>query len=145
MGTLVQDGTRIFGSDGTELDSSALVVDRVARIDGVVQLSDTEADTLRAALIVIDQGAPAETVFRGDILTIDAEHRSFNVSTDGGDRCVRVPQDAAIFLVTTSDAGFTSERGEFSDLLVGAHADAFGTLADDGCLLADTVIADASV
>lgn len=141
LSALVQDGTRIFSRDGTELDGAALEVDLEARIDGVVQLSATEADTLKSALIVVDTVGEPVSILRGNILTLDAANSSFNMSTEAGDRCVRVPAGAAIILLTIAPTQFTSERGEFGDLVAGQRVDVFGDPAVDGCLVADVVIA----
>lgn len=141
LSTLVQQGTRIFSRNGTELDGTAIQVDRAARIDGVVQLSSTEADTLKSALIVLDTVGEPVSRLSGSILTLDSANRSFNMSTQAGDRCVRVPSAAAIFLLTIENSGFTSERGEFADLVTGQRVDVFGDPAVDGCLVADVLIA----
>lgn len=145
LSTLLQEGTRIFSRDGTELDGTAIQMDRAARIDGVVQLSASEADTLKSALIVVDTVGEPVSVLRGSILTLDSANRSFNMSTQTGDRCVRVPAAAVIFLVTIEDSGFTSERGEFADLGIGQRVDVFGDPAVDGCLIADVLIAQRTV
>ena len=141
LSALVQDGTRIFSRDGVELDGVAIQVDQEARIDGVVQLSSTEVDTLRTALIVVDTQADAPGVLSGNILTLDAANGSFNMSTPAGDRCVRVPEAAAIFLITITESTFTSERGEFGDLVADQRVDVFGREEVDGCLVADVVLA----
>jgi hypothetical protein len=145
LSALVQDGTRIFSRDGTELDAAAIQVDREARIDGVVQLSSIEADTLKTALIVIGTDADALGGLSGNILTLDAANRSFNMSTATGDRCVRVPEDASIFLITIENSEFSSERGGFADLVVGQRVDVFGRSSVDGCLVANVVIAEQTV
>jgi hypothetical protein len=142
LSALVQEGTRIFARDGTELDEAAIKVDVEATLDGVLQLSSTADDTLRTALIVVDTEADASTTLSGNILTLDAATRSFNMSTTAGDRCVRVPADADVFLITIANSGFTSERGEFSDLVAGQRVDVYGEQAVDGCVVADAVIAE---
>jgi Domain of unknown function (DUF4382) len=143
VSTLLQTGTRIFGKDGTELATDAIVVDRAARVDGVLALSSTEADTLKSSLIVVDTAAAnTETVLHGDVLTLDAPTTSLTMSTGSGDRCVHVKDDTAIFLVTVTTSDFTSDRGTFADLVVGNHLDVFGTENADGCVDAGVVIAE---
>lgn len=142
LSALLQEGTRIFSRNGTELDEAAINSDVEATIDGVLQLSSTEDDTLRTALIVVDTEADAPTTLSGNILTLDAANRSFNMSTTADDRCVRVPADADVFLITIANSGFTSERGEFSDLVAGQRVDVYGEQAVDGCVVADAVIAE---
>jgi hypothetical protein len=143
LSTLLQDGTRIFDRKGTELATDAIVVDLAARVDGVLALSSTEADTLKSSLIVIDTEAPnTETVLHGDVLTLDAASSSLTMTTDAGDRCVHVKDDTAIFLITVTDADFSSERGMFADLVAGNHLDVFGTENADGCVDAAAVIAE---
>ena len=145
ISTLVQDTTRIFGRDGTELTTDAIKVDLAARVDGVLQLSSTEADTLKSSLIVVDtQAATQETVLHGDLLTLDAATTSFTMSTGSGDRCVHVADSTAIFLITITDTDFSSDRGTFADLVVGNHVDVFGKENADGCVDADVVIAEKS-
>ncbi|HZF25015.1 MAG TPA: DUF4382 domain-containing protein [Steroidobacteraceae bacterium] len=143
ISTLVQDGTRIFGKDGTELAIDAIQVDRAARVDGVLQLSSTDPDTLKSSLIVVDTQAPnEETVVRGDVLTLDAATQSFTMTTATGDRCVHVADTTAIFLITISDSEFSSDRGTFADLVAGNHVDVFGSNNADGCVDAAVVIAE---
>jgi hypothetical protein len=64
------------------------------------------------------------------------------MTTDSGDRCVHVKDDTAIFLITVTDADFSSERGMFADLVAGNHLDVFGTENADGCVDAAAVIAE---
>jgi hypothetical protein len=145
ISTLVQDTTRIFGRDGTELTTDAIKVDLAARVDGVLQLSSTDPDTLKSALIVVDTAAAnQETVLHGDLLTLDTATTSFTMSTGSGDRCVHVADSTAIFLITITDSEFSSDRGTFADLAAGNHVDVFGKENADGCVDADVVIAEKS-
>ena len=59
------------------------------------------------------------------------------------DRCVNA-SGAAIFIIDTSD-GFSSSRGVLGDLGPGQLVSIFGEEGVDGCLIADTILADALV
>jgi len=139
---LLQDGTRIFSRDGEELDASAIEPDQRARVDGVLRLSSTDPDRLKAALVVVELDADADNLLMGTIQSSTARTRSLIVSTASGDRCVRVSSNARIFLVDEDNSGFSSERAEFEDLGPGMRIRAFGREAHDGCFEAALVVAE---
>ena len=58
------------------------------------------------------------------------------------DRCVNAA-GADIFIVDDSD-GFASSRGDLDDMSPGQLVSVFGTENLDGCLVADTILAEAT-
>ena len=111
---LLQDGTRIFGKTGIELDESEIVPETGAQIDGVFSFSD---DTLfKTALLILDIEPEIIEVLRGQILAIDDAARRLALETleDDilADECVDVPEDADVFLIrrTTTDRSASGRR-----------------------------------
>jgi hypothetical protein len=134
--------TRVFSKSGSELDALSIVPDANAIIDGVVALgSGSDADRLRAALIVIDtQAGAAEEILRGEIVSVNVDAGTLQLLVGTMDRCVDAG-DAEIFLVADDD-GLVSERGELSDLVAGQHADVYGAEGVDGCFVANDILVD---
>jgi hypothetical protein len=61
--------------------------------------------------------------------------------TEGNERCVDT-DSSQIFLVDDDD-GFSSVRGELDDLEAGQSVSIFGSEDIGGCVIADTIIAEA--
>ena len=133
------DGSHIFSRDGVELSRDDVAADQAALVDGVVVIGDD--DLIRSPLVSLDVVPPPEEIaLNGEIVSIDTAAESLIVSTDTGDRCVDAA-DADIFLVSDAD-GFSSTRGEISDLQTGQAISVFGEEGVDGCLIAGTILAD---
>lgn len=142
LATLVQDGTRIFDRQGTELGTDAIQAGKRATVDGVVALAgagSTDPDTLRAALVVI-RSESGEVALEGEVLTVDVAATSLVMSTATGDRCVNAPE-AEVFLISDTD-GLSSSRGSLADLTAGQAVTVFGSEGTDGCLVATTILAE---
>jgi len=140
---LIQDGTKIFGSDG-ELGVDAIVVDTTILVEGViVESGDPETpDGLNAALIFVDD-AVADEMLSGNIIDpLAADTMSFGLATDSGDQCVELVEEAEITLVSVSGDGTVNEAGEFSDLAVGQSVEVFGQSGIGGCFQAGEVVVD---
>jgi hypothetical protein len=112
-------------------------------IDAVLQLSNSDPDELRAALIILAPDAGlGEAVLAGSILTVDAGNDALTLSTGSGDRCVDVAADADIFAVQPTDEGLNSKRVALGDLESGQLASVFGEEGIDGCFDADLILAN---
>jgi hypothetical protein len=74
------------------------------------------------------------------VVSVNLVERSLLVNDGTLDRCVRAG-GAAIFLVDDSD-GFSSSRGVLGDLVPAQRVSIFGQEAIDGCLVADTILAE---
>ena len=105
---------------------------------------DMEGDpeTLRAALILVDDSTADDQIEGVIAEPLDPDARSFNLSTDGGDRCVNLAEEASILLVTHGEDGTESMEGEFTDLEAGQSASVSGEEATDGCFLGNEVVVD---
>ena len=135
-------GTRIFSSEGEELDSTAIIPETPAIVDGVIALGDADTvDVLRAALIVLDL-APDEQaeILRGEIISVEPDEGTLQLMVDETPRCVNA-SSSDIFLISTAD-GFISEPGELEELEPGDRTDVYGGEGVDGCFVATDILSD---
>lgn len=133
------DKSRVFNRSGDELAPADILAGRAALADGVLVIGDE--DLLRSPLVILgDSDAPEAATLEGEIVSINEEELALMVNDGTLDRCVDVAA-ADIFLVEDSD-GFSSSRGSLSDLSPGQRVSIFGTEGIDGCLTADTVLAE---
>jgi hypothetical protein len=133
--------SRIFNRDGEELGRDDILVDRVALVDGVLAIGDD--DVLRSPLVVLGDLAPSDTAaIAGTVVDVNTAEGTLLVNDGTMDRCVNAA-GAEIFIVDDSD-GFSSTRGDLDDLSPGQPVSVFGTEDLDGCLVADTILAEAS-
>lgn len=134
------DESRIFNRDGEELGRDAIVTDRVALADGVLLIGDD--DVLRSPLVVLGGLSPGDAAaIDGIVVDVNTADGTLLVNDGTMDRCVNAAS-ADIFLVDDSD-GFASSRADLDDLSPGQSVSVFGTEDLDGCLVADTILADA--
>jgi hypothetical protein len=143
MTVQLQDGTKIFGPDGA-LDDTALLVDTVILVEGVVETSDNPDvnDLIWAALVFVDPAEDEESMSGEIAPDPDPDTRSFVLITDGGDLCVDVLEDATITLVSQSGDGTESKEGTFADLAAGQSVEVFGHSGVGGCFQAKEVVVD---
>lgn len=137
----LQEGTRIFSSEGDELGPGAIEIGRAAEIDGKLVLSDTGPDVLNAAFILIQAPTPPAEELSGEITGTDDATRTFDLLTDSGTACVEALPDAVILRIREIDNGgtLTSEVIGFEELQVGDMADVFGH-GDTGCFQAEVIV-----
>ena len=136
------DESRIFNRDGEELGRDAIVIDRVALVDGVLLIGDD--DVLRSPLVVLGPLAPSNAAaIEGTVVDVNTAEGTLLVNDGTMDRCVSAA-GADIYLVDDDD-GFSSSRGDLDDLSPGQPVSIFGTEDLDGCLVADTILAEAPV
>lgn len=134
------DESRIFNRDGEELGRDAIVTDRVALVDGVLRIGDD--DVLRSPLLVLGDLAPSDAAaIEGTVVDVNTAEGRLLVNDGTLDRCVSAA-GAEIFIVDDSD-GFSSTSGDLDDLDTGQLVSVFGTEDLDGCLVADTILAEA--
>jgi len=139
----LQDGAKIYSRRGVRLDDSAIDNGVMGAFDGVLTLANDTPDLLKTVLAILDVDIDGEDVLRGEVLTAGTERRLM-VATAIGDRCVDVPLDTDIFLVTLIDSRLVSDRGSYDDLVAGLNIDVYGEDGSGGCFIADTVIADST-
>jgi hypothetical protein len=143
LATQLFELTRIFSKDGTELDSTAIEAGARMLVDGVLVTSETDPDTLRAALLILDlEAGTEEEVRRGEIVSVNFDAGTFQMLVDETEVCVNA-NDADIFLVSNVD-GFAAERVSLGDLEAMQAVDVFGSEEDDaGCFVATDILAAA--
>jgi mono/diheme cytochrome c family protein len=139
----LQDGAKIYSRRGAPLGDGAIGDGVMGAFDGVLMLANDAPDLLKTVLAILDLDFDAEDVLRGEILTA-GEDRRLMVATDTGDRCVDVPLDADVFLVSLVEGRVFSDRGSYGDLVPGLAIDVYGDAGTDGCFVADTIIADST-
>ncbi len=136
----LQGGTKYFDENG-ETGPEGIMVGVDVEIEGVKppKADEADPDLIRAALVFLEEEDDEQ--LSGEIIEpLEAETRSFNLSTESGDTCVRVDDDADILLVDEANSEVT--MGEFSDLAVGQMVDLFGVTAEDSCFDANEVIVE---
>ena len=125
--------TRLLGPSGETITAEDLQIDDVIEVEGV---PGGDPEVLRAALIVVDAD-DGLVQLRGTIGE-PIEDRSFVLTTDDMDRCVKLASDAVITLVDIG-TGETMD-GSFADIEAGQSADAYGTFGVDSCLIATGLV-----
>ena len=139
---MLQDGTKIFSRDGSLLTPADIAVGDSIKVEGVVVLSNTDPDSIKAAAVFVDKAVPDGPI-TGTLGPIDVANNGFTLITTGGDRCVTLDTGAHIFQITTLSSGFTSEAITLFDLTSGQQVDVYGPLQLNGCYLAHDVLAAA--
>jgi hypothetical protein len=135
----LQEGTKVFRRDGQELLPDDITPGDPARAVGVLALSTTEEDVLKAAWVVLDIAALGLQRIEGEIESVANGGARIQVQTDTGTKCVNVPSDARVFEVHHGDTGASAEDIDRSALQAGDEVNVFGT-AGGTCFTADTVI-----
>jgi len=139
---LLQNGTKIFSDSGIELSASDIRQGMSAKIDGILVLSDTEPDLLKAALIILNTTeAPPLTEIQGTASNVDYENRGFDLITSTQTVCVKVPMDTLIFLIPSDDEIQASSEGnvEFEYLKDEDKVKVSGVFDATECLVAQTI------
>ena len=110
-----------------------------------VTVRTAEREPLRAApLVVLGPLAPSNAAaIEGTVVDVDTAEGTLLVNDGTMDRCVSAV-GADIYIVDDDD-GFSSSRGDLDDLSPGQPVSIFGTEDLDGCLVADTILAEAPV
>lgn len=139
----LQNETKVFSKQGQELEFQSIQAGLTAAADGVLLLSNTDPDTLKSTLIVLDLLKAQLVKLSGTVVEpIDSATRQFFVENDiGGQECVVAAPDARIVRITSSSSeGLTSDLVEFDALAPGQDVNVFGTSQQGACLVADTIV-----
>jgi len=139
----LQEGTKIIGKDG-ELDRSALAITQKVEIEGVVveAVVAGDPDTIRAALILVDDGFYDDKMSGTIAPPLDSSNMSFNLTTSIGGRCVNLNNNSIIILISENADGTEVKIGAFADLAIDQSVDVYGQQRSDGCLDASEVVVD---
>lgn len=133
--------TRIFSTDGIERDPTVIQPGTQLELDGVLVLSNSEPDVIRAAFIQVSLDEILEMKLSGTVLIVDDSDQSLSLSTDTGDRCVNA-EKADIFEVIVDEGQLVTRKIALSELEPDQAIDVFGFEDIDGCFNADTIIAE---
>jgi hypothetical protein len=140
-GTLLielQDGSKVFRRSGGELDPEDIAVGDPVRVSGILALSSSSDDLLKAAFVVVDLAATATDRLEGEIVAVMSGGGRLDVETDDGVLCVDVPSSALVLLVTISPGDGSVETIDRSQLQVGQAVTIFGS--EDTCFDAEKVL-----
>jgi hypothetical protein len=137
----LQPGTRLFARDGEELEPEALEIGDAARVLGVLSLSSSDDDVLKAAAVLVDvEGGTQDDALEGEISSVSSGGARIAVDDEAsGNTCVNVPSSARVFLVTSNGSGAEVGAIDRSQLRVGDEVSVFGSPGGD-CFDAETVI-----
>ncbi|MGB5247427.1 MAG: DUF4382 domain-containing protein, partial [Woeseia sp.] len=135
---ILADCTRLLDSEGEPLSIDALQIGLGVEIDGVAiePAVDGDPTTLRAGLIFVDNDDEAEML--SGIVAEPIEEPNFVLTTDGGDVCVSVQEDAVITVISGGGSDMTA--GTFADIVAGRTVETFGYLSDGGCFNATELV-----
>ena len=140
---LFEKSSRVFNRQGQELQFSAIQAGKSALADGVLHLGNPgEANILYSPLVILDASpAPGAAQIEGKVVSVDTVAHSLVVNDGAANRCV----DASLaqgFEVSTAGGGLSSTRVDLGDLKSGQAVSIFGKEQLNGCLGADTIIAE---
>ena len=140
--TQLFESSRIVTRRGEDLDRTVIEDGTEMSIDGVLRVSNQDADLLRAALLIVEFDDEAEDLLRGVIADVDPAAGTLLLTVDGLERCVDADM-ADIFVVEADEDQFLSERVGLEDLVPGQRADVYGQERFESCFEAETILADA--
>lgn len=139
----LQPGAMILSNNGAVLDASAIVTGQIVKVIGVLTLSDTDPDFIKAAMVFVDTNA-ANTKLSGTVSAITTALDGFTLMSDSvGDVCVSLTSSTHIYLISEDASGFSSDEIVAADLAESQQADVYGQYNLGGCLVADNILAGA--
>jgi hypothetical protein len=149
---LLQSGTRIFAiGSNDELTSAALQPGTNGEVDGVFTEPATEGEPLRAALVVLEQGATAPEVALVDRTIASTTAADPATTPPSGTitledttpaaafTCVKTSVDTRFLEITETPTSSETSEVDFAALAAGNKVDVYGSDDGAGCVQADTV------
>ncbi len=140
----LQDGTKIFSKHGVELTEADIEVGLRARIDGVLILSGSDPDYLKAALVLLRKYAHhGADKLEGYISSIDPGLMSLDLFDPDTSltTCVDITEHTGAFLITVTSTSYTFEEIDIWSLQVNQDVKIFGYDDSPACFVADTILA----
>ncbi|MGE0226691.1 MAG: hypothetical protein AB7S57_25705, partial [Acetobacteraceae bacterium] len=135
------DGARVFTRSGAELALDDINAGFGVKVFGVPTGATPE---LQAAVVFVNDSANTETELSGTLGALDGANGTFALlGTAQGDVCVRVKDNADIFLIGTDGDTRTSHSVTLGELSDGLAADVYGRFELTGCLAASDIIVTA--
>lgn len=140
----LQAGTRVFSRSGQRLDYQGIDLGLTASVDGVYSAIDSSL--LKAGLVIVDSAMiDSLQKLSGTVLSVDADAKLITISSDNGDKMIRLTDDSHLFLMVGDGAGALSTVIDILAVPVGAELDVYGHAATDGYFDANTVIVESPV
>ncbi len=137
MGT----GTQLFSRFGEPLTVQSLVVGAEVKVEGVVVLSDSEPDRIKAALVFVATEQPIEKL-TGTVSTVQAQGGAFTlIDSELGDRCISVTEQTDLYLISSTATGYASEAIALEQLVDAQAVEVYGRYALNGCFVAQDILA----
>ena len=142
--TALQNGTKLYSKEGAPLTGADIMAGLEARVDGVLSLSDTLPDSLKAALVVLfQQPFTALDRIEGMVVNLAPGGLSFDLYDPAAatTECVTVDPATTLFLITTDSTSYTSTEITGADLVETQNLQVYGDFAPSGCFSALTILA----
>lgn len=135
----LQAGTKVFSRSGQRLEYQSIAMGLTASVDGVYTAMDS--GILKSSLVIVDT-AMIDTMekLHGNVLDVDIDNRIITISTDGGEKMIRLSDGSRIFLMLEAGASSLSDMIDIMAIPTNAELDVYGHAANDGYFDADTVI-----
>lgn len=137
---LVQDGTKVYSSNGDPLleEDIGSEPDQRARVVGAIELMDTAAQ-LNSTVIFLRAAPDSPDRASGVVGSWNAASRELTLMPGSDVVCANVPEDARVFRAVLENGDIDFEPVDPSELEPGTQVELFGT-AGDPCFDARTVI-----
>jgi len=137
----LQTGTKVFSRSGQRLDYQSIAMDLTASVDGVY--SAVDSSVLNSSLVIVDTAmVDSMEKIHGDVLSVDAVNKIITISTENGERMIRVTDNSSIFLLLNDDGSSLSDIIDIMSVPTNVDLDAYGHASNDGYFDADTVIVE---
>lgn len=145
ISVMVTPGTGVADEKGERLDTSFIEPGVEAEIDGLLMLSNTDPDVLKAIYLMLDidndgDSDEEEVSISGQVLSIDESTNSLVLATTESDRCVVLDEHTEIFLITVVDGVSSTDAIPLSEIEIDAMADVYGDESVDGCVVSRTIL-----
>lgn len=137
----LQTGTKVFSRSGQRLDYQSIAIDLTASVDGVY--SAVDSSVLNSSLVIVDTAmVDSMEKVHGDVLSVDTVNKIITISTEDGEKMIRVTDDSSIFLLLDDDGNSLSDIIDITAIPTNVDLDAYGHASNDGYFDADTVIVE---
>jgi hypothetical protein len=137
----LQTGTKVFSRSGLRLDYQGIDMGLTASVDGVYSAMDSSI--LNSALVIVDTAMiDSMEQITGQVLSVDTVNKIITISSESGDKMIRLADTSKIFLLLDDGTGALSSMIDLVDVPTDVRLDAYGYANTDGYFDADTVIVE---
>lgn len=137
----LQMGTKVFSRGGDRLDYQAIDMGLTASVDGIYSALDSSV--LNSALVIVDTAMiDSMEQLHGHVLAVDTVNKIITISTDSGDKMIRLADTSSIFLLLEDTSNSLSSMIDIMALPTNVELDAYGHANTDGYFDADTLIVE---